>query len=51
MVIQESGDFSGALDHLDKYEDQICDKLSMQETRGLNMIKCGKLEQAEKIYR
>lgn len=29
MVIQESGDYAAALEHLDKYEDQICDKLSL----------------------
>jgi len=51
MVIQESGDANAALEHLDKYEEQICDKLSLQETRGLNFIKCGKLNEAEKIYR
>jgi hypothetical protein len=34
MVIQESGDYEGALAHLDKYQDQICDKLSLMETRG-----------------
>ena len=50
MVIQESGDSNAALEHLDKYEAQICDKLSLQETRGLNFIKCGKLNEAEKIY-
>ena len=33
MVIQESGDFKAALEHLDKYEEQICDKLSLMETR------------------
>jgi len=50
MVIQESGDYTAALEHLDKYEEQICDKLSLLETRGLNMIKANRLEEAEKIY-
>ena len=35
MVIQESGDYTAALEHLDKYEEQICDKLSLLETRGI----------------
>ena len=35
MVIQESGDYTAALEHLDKYEEQICDKLSLLETRGM----------------
>jgi len=50
MVIQESGDCKAALEHLDTYEEQICDKLSLLETRGLNMIKANRLEEAEKIY-
>ena len=35
MVIQESGDHKAALEHLDTYEEQICDKLSLLETRGI----------------
>lgn len=50
MVIQESGDYAAALEHLDKYEDQICDKLSFLETRGLNLIRTQRLAEAEKIY-
>merc|ERR1712223_34524 len=30
--------------------EQICDKLSLLETRGLNMIKANLLDEAEKIY-
>merc|ERR1712001_10506 len=50
MVMQESGDYAGALAHLDKYEDQICDKLSLLENRGLNFIRTKQLEEAELIY-
>jgi len=50
MVIQESGDHKAALEHLDTYEEQICDKLSLLETRGANMIKVNRLEEAEKLY-
>merc|ERR1712001_784657 len=51
MVMQESEDHAGALAHLDKYEDQICDKLSLLENRGLNFIRTKQLEKAELIYR
>ena len=34
MVIRESGRLSEALDHLDKYESQICDKVTVQEMKG-----------------
>ena len=37
MVIQESGDHKAALEHLDTYEEQICDKLSLLETRGISL--------------
>ena len=37
MVIQESGDYKAALEHLERYEDQICDKLSLLETRGMSI--------------
>ena len=51
MVMQESGDHQGALAHLDKYEEQICDKLALLEYRGLNFIKTKQLGKADKIYR
>ena len=35
MVIQESGDYKGALEHLDTYEEQICDKVTLMEIRGI----------------
>lgn len=34
LVIQESGDHSQALNHLDKYRDKIVDKITVQETYG-----------------
>ncbi len=34
LVIQESGDTSGALAHLEQYKDQICDKGNFLETKG-----------------
>lgn len=34
MVIQESGESEQALKHLDKYNDQICDKVTVKEIYG-----------------
>jgi hypothetical protein len=36
MVIEESGNSSAVLQHLDKYNDQICDKLALMESKGNN---------------
>lgn len=36
MVIQESGECEQALKHLDKYSDQICDKVTVKETYGIS---------------
>lgn len=35
MVMREAGNLEDALNHLNKYEEQICDKLSVLEARGL----------------
>jgi hypothetical protein len=40
MVIQESGALKEALDHLTRYSDQICDKLSIKETLGKFCSRC-----------
>lgn len=34
MVIQESGDIEGAFKHLDRYDQQILDRLAVEETYG-----------------
>lgn len=34
MVMREAENYDDALNHLNKYEDQICDKLSVMEARG-----------------
>lgn len=34
QVLREAGLYKEALDHLNKYEKQICDKLAVEETRG-----------------
>lgn len=35
QVLREAGLYKEALDHLSSYEKQICDKLAVEETRGL----------------
>jgi hypothetical protein len=34
MILEESGDFQGALDYLNKMEKDILDKIWMKEKRG-----------------
>lgn len=51
MVIDESGDSTAALEHLDRYRDQICDKLALSESRGKHLITNNRLAEAEEIYR
>ncbi len=38
LVIQESGDVSAALAHLNQYKEQICDKATFMETKGMSDI-------------
>lgn len=33
--MREAGNLDDALNHLNKYEEQICDKLSVLEARGI----------------
>lgn len=33
--MREAGNLEDALSHLNKYEEQICDKLSVMEARGM----------------
>eukprot|EP00092_Neocalanus_flemingeri_P004109 GFUD01004421.1.p1 GENE.GFUD01004421.1~~GFUD01004421.1.p1 ORF type:complete len:752 (-),score=167.38 GFUD01004421.1:178-2433(-) len=50
MVLQESGDLSGALKHLEEYEEGIFDKIKVFELKGkLNFI-LKNYEEATKIY-
>jgi len=50
MVIRESGDTAGALEHLEKYRDQICDKPFWLETKASLLIASDKHSEAVKIY-
>lgn len=47
MVIQESGDLQGALNHLLESQSQICDLLSVEETLAQLYLKLGKFQEAE----
>ncbi|XP_012285201.1 N-alpha-acetyltransferase 15, NatA auxiliary subunit [Orussus abietinus] len=51
MVIQESGESEQALKHLDKYSDQICDKVTVKETYGKLRLELGQYAEAEQVYK
>ena len=50
MVVRESGNVSGALDHLDEYESAICDKICFKEIRGKYLLELGRFEEADAVY-
>ncbi|XP_076628911.1 N-alpha-acetyltransferase 15/16 isoform X2 [Colletes latitarsis] len=51
MVIQESGDCEQALKHLDKYSDQICDKVTVKETYGKLRLQLKQYAAAVQVYK
>lgn len=51
MVIREAGMLEEALNHLDKYESQIVDKLSLQEIRAEILMELGRSEKVGEIYK
>ncbi|XP_070168263.1 N-alpha-acetyltransferase 15, NatA auxiliary subunit [Polyergus mexicanus] len=51
MVIQESGECEQALKHLDKYSDQICDKVTVKETYGKLRLQLEQYAEAEQVYK
>uniref|UniRef100_A0A0K2T4J7 Nalphaacetyltransferase 15, NatA auxiliary subunitlike [Apis florea] n=2 Tax=Lepeophtheirus salmonis TaxID=72036 RepID=A0A0K2T4J7_LEPSM len=51
MVMNESGDVEGALNHLEKYEKQICDKMTLLEIKGKYLLHLGRNKEAEEVYR
>ncbi|XP_054262558.1 N-alpha-acetyltransferase 15, NatA auxiliary subunit-like [Macrosteles quadrilineatus] len=51
MVIQESGALVDALRHLDQFQTEICDELSVQEIHGSLYLKLGKFSSAAEVYR
>uniref|UniRef100_A0A8P4G579 N-alpha-acetyltransferase 15, NatA auxiliary subunit a n=1 Tax=Dicentrarchus labrax TaxID=13489 RepID=A0A8P4G579_DICLA len=51
QVLREAGLYKEALDHLNNYEKQICDKLAVEETRGELLLKLDRPEEASEVYR
>ncbi|CAD5115063.1 DgyrCDS4078 [Dimorphilus gyrociliatus] len=49
-VLTEAGNLQAALDHLNKYETHILDKLVLFETRASLLLKLEMFEEAENIY-
>ncbi|XP_026679216.1 N-alpha-acetyltransferase 16, NatA auxiliary subunit [Diaphorina citri] len=50
MVIQDSGDLEEAVKHLDRFKEQIHDKLTVEETYGALKLKLGQYNEAMKHY-
>ncbi|KAG0166624.1 hypothetical protein DFQ28_007067 [Apophysomyces sp. BC1034] len=50
-LLEETGDYQAALDHLDKIGSKVTDKRAMKEKRALYLAKLGQIEDAEKAYR
>ncbi|KAL3045357.1 hypothetical protein OYC64_013597 [Pagothenia borchgrevinki] len=51
QVLREAGLNKEALDHLNSFEKQICDKLAVEETRGELLLKLERPEEALEVYR
>lgn len=51
MLLEETGDFQSALDHLLEIESKVTDKRAWKEKHALYLVKLGKKEEAEKAYR
>ena len=51
MVIQESGDIKSALEHLEQYKDQICDKVTWLETKGNQLLLQKSNADAAQVFR
>ncbi|XP_026318043.1 N-alpha-acetyltransferase 15, NatA auxiliary subunit [Hyposmocoma kahamanoa] len=50
MVLAESGQYERALQHLQKFQSQILDKLSVKETSGEYLLKLKRYKEAETVY-
>lgn len=51
MVLRESGQLNEALKHIELYEDQICDKLAVLETKAELCLQLNRLSEAAKLYK
>lgn len=50
MVLREAGLLEEALNHLNKYEEQICDKLSVLETKAQLYLELQQYQEAKNVY-
>ncbi|KAI8093113.1 NMDA receptor-regulated protein 1-domain-containing protein [Halteromyces radiatus] len=50
-LLEETGDYEGALEHLKSIETKVMDKRSIKEKRAHYLTKLGKVEEAESAYR
>ncbi|CEP08700.1 hypothetical protein [Parasitella parasitica] len=51
MLLEETGDFESALNHLNEIEPKVTDKKAWKEKNALFLEKLGRKEEAEKAYR
>ncbi|XP_056138193.1 N-alpha-acetyltransferase 15, NatA auxiliary subunit a [Lampris incognitus] len=51
QVLREAGLNKEALEHLNNYEKQICDKMAVEETRGELLLKLERPKEALEVYR
>lgn len=51
MLLEETGDYQSALDHLLEIESQVTDKRAWKEKHALYLVKLGKKDEGEKAYR
>ncbi|XP_076045316.1 N-alpha-acetyltransferase 15/16 isoform X2 [Oratosquilla oratoria] len=51
MVLRESGKIDEAMKHLGTYENNICDKVTLQEIKGEIYMSIGRKEEACEVYR
>lgn len=51
MLLEETGDFQSALDHLLEIEPKVTDKRAWKEKNALYLVKLGRKDEAEKAYR
>ncbi|UYV72753.1 NAA15 [Cordylochernes scorpioides] len=51
MVMREAGQYEKALNHLDLYEEQICDRQSLLEKRAQLYLQLKRHKEAEQVYR
>ena len=50
-ILREAGDPAAALEHLDTYTENICDRITLLERRGDLLLELGRHSEAESVYR